>query len=200
MMSTNAQIKLIHAEARRIGMDEENRRLLMERETGKDSSKDMTEAEAQTVILALRKLAGTRLGNRKRSQTVSGKFAGILRAMWLNAYNLGVIRNRDDKALIAFAKRQTGYDHTQFLTDGTAAGKVIDALKAMMARDAGVNWSQTGEKLSSAQSRTEFNKRRVLAAQLRILGRVESSHIPPEKLNAEIARLGVLVREKQKAA
>lgn len=200
MMSTNAQIKLIHAEARRIGMDEENRRLLMERETGKDSSKDMTEAEAQTVILALRKLAGTRPGNRKRSQTVSGKFAGILRAMWLNAYNLGVIRNRDDKALIAFAKRQTGYDHTQFLTDGTAAGKVIDALKAMMARDAGVNWSQTGEKLSSAQSRTEFNKRRVLAAQLRILGRVESSHIPPEKLNAEIARLGVLVREKQKAA
>ncbi len=200
MMSTNAQIKLIHAEARRIGMDEENRRLLMERETGKDSSKDMTEAEAQKVILALRKLAGTRLGNRKRSQTVSGKFAGILRAMWLNAYNLGVIRNRDDKALIAFAKRQTGYDHTQFLTDGTAAGKVIDALKAMMARDAGVNWCQTGEKLSSAQSRTEFNKRRVLAAQLRILGRVESSHIPPEKLNAEIARLGVLVREKQKAA
>ena len=200
MMSTNAQIKLIHAEARRIGMDEENRRLLMERETGKDSSKDMTEAEAQTVILALRKLAGTRPGNRKRSQTVSGKFAGILRAMWLNAYNLGVIRNRDDKALIAFAKRQTGYDHTQFLTDGTAAGKVIDALKAMMARDAGVNWCQTGEKLSSAQSRTEFNKRRVLAAQLRILGRVESSHIPPEKLNAEIARLGVLVREKQKAA
>lgn len=200
MMSTNAQIKLIHAEARRIGMDEENRRLLMERETGKDSSKDMTEAEAQKVILALRKLAGTTPGNRKRSQTVSGKFAGILRAMWLNAYNLGVIRNRDDKALIAFAKRQTGYDHTQFLTDGTAAGKVIDALKAMMARDAGVNWSQTGEKLSSAQSRTEFNKRRVLAAQLRILGRVESSHIPPEKLNAEIARLGVLVREKQKAA
>ncbi|MCT6872140.1 MAG: regulatory protein GemA, partial [Bartonella sp.] len=125
---------------------------------------------------------------------------GILRAMWLNAYNLGVIRNRDDKALIAFAKRQTGYDHTQFLTDGTAAGKVIDALKAMMARDAGVTWCQTGEKLSSAQSRTEFNKRRVLAAQLRILGRVESSHIPPEKLNAEIARLGVLVREKQKAA
>ncbi|CAM1655525.1 Bacteriophage Mu [Bartonella choladocola] len=201
MMSANAQqIKAIHAEARRIGMDEDMRRSFMLREVGKDSSKDMTEAEAQKVILALRKLDGSRTGNRKRSQTVSGKFAGILRAMWLNAYNLGVIRNRDDKALIAFAKRQTGYDHTQFLTDGTAAGKVIDALKAMMARDAGVNWCQTGEKLSSAESRTEFNKRRVLTAQLRILGCVESSHIPPEKLNAEIARLGVLVREKQKAA
>lgn len=194
------QIKVIHAEARRIGMDDDTRRLLMVREVGKSSCKDMSEAEAQKVILAMKRVKGSQLNTRTRSQTVTGKYAGILRAMWLNAYNLGVIRNRDDMALIEFAKRQTGIDHTQFLTDGTKAGKVIDALKSMMAREAGVNWTQTGEKLSvKAQARTEFYQRRVLAAQRRILGIFEGSHIRAEKLNAEIAELGTLIRKKQKA-
>lgn len=81
------QIKVIHAEARRIGMDDDTRRLLMVREVGKSSCKDMSEAEAQKVILAMKRVKGSQLNTRTRSQTVTGKYAGILRAMWLNAYN-----------------------------------------------------------------------------------------------------------------
>lgn len=200
-MSTVAQIKVIHAEARRIGWDDETRRLFMARETGKDSCKKMNEAEAQKVILAMRQLAGTRPASRSKSQTVIGKYAGILRAMWLNAYSLGVVRNRDDKALIAFARRQTGLEHTQFLTDGYQAGKVIDALKAMMTREAGVDFTTIAEEVkNSKQQRTEIFQRRVLAAQCRILGIFEAPHIEADQLNAEIARLGEFVRGKRKVA
>lgn len=200
-MSTVAQIKVIHAEARRIGWNDETRRLFMIRETGKDSCKKMNEAEAQKVILAIRQLAGTRPASRSKSQTVTGKYAGILRAMWLNAYHLGVVRNRDDKALIAFAKRQTGLEHTQFLTDGYQAGKVIDALKAMMTREAGVDFTTIAEEVkNSKRQRTEIFQRRVLTAQRRILGLFEVPHIEADQLNAEIARLGEFVRGKRKVA
>lgn len=201
-MSANAQqIKAIHAEARRVGMDEDMRRSFMLREVGQQSSKDMTEAEAQKVILAMKCLPGNRPAKRPRSATVTGKYAGILRAMWLNAYHLGVVRNRDDKALIAFAKRQTGLEHTQFLTDGYQAGKVIDALKAMMTREAGVDFTTIAEEVkNSKQQRTEIFQRRVLTAQRRILGIFEAPHIEVGQLNAEIARLGKFVRGKQKVA
>lgn len=200
-MSTVAQIKVIHAEARRIGWDDETRRLFMTRETGKDSCKKMSEAEAQKVILAMRQLAGTRPASRSKSQTVTGKYAGILRAMWLNAYHLGVVRNRDDKALIAFAKRQTGLEHTQFLTDGYQAGKVIDGLKKMMECEAGVDFAERKQNFSqNPAGRTEFHQRRVLAAQRRILGIFEAPHIEADHLNAEIARLGKFVRGKRKVA
>lgn len=201
-MSANAQqIKAIHAEARRCGMDDDMRRSFMLREVGQESSKDMNEMQAQKVILAMKRLPGNGPAKRSRSATVSGKYAGILRAMWLNAYHLGVVKNNDDKALIAFAKRQTGLEHTQFLTDGYDASKVIDALKSMMAKQAGVDWLQCGEKFKGgAKRRTEFYQRRILAAQRRLLGIFEAPKIEPDDLNLEIARLGVLVREKQKAA
>lgn len=199
MNATFQQIKTIHAEARRVGMDDETRRLFMVRETGKDSTKSMTGAEAQKVILALKKLAGTSPVTRTRCQIVSGKYAGILRAMWLNAYHLGVVRNRDDKALIAFARRQTGLSHTQFLTDGHEAGKVIDGLKKMMEREAGLDLTEKKRSFSQNPAmRTEFYQRRVLAAQRRILGIVEAPHIGGNQLNTEIARLGPFVREKMK--
>lgn len=201
MNATFQQIKAIHAEARRVGMDDETRRLFMVRETGKVSSKSMTGAEAQKVILALKKLAGTRPVTRTRSQIVSGKYAGILRAMWLNAYHLGVVRNRDDKALIAFAKRQTGLSHPQFLTDGHDAGKVIDGLKKMMEREAGLDFTEKKRSFSqNPAKRTEFYQRRVLAAQRRILGIVEGPYVGADQLNTEIARLGSFVRGKIKAA
>ncbi|UXN07535.1 regulatory protein GemA [Bartonella sp. HY761] len=198
-----AQIKAIHAEARHIGMDEDMRRAFMLREVGKTSCKLMSELEAQKVILGLKKLAGNAgvKARRSKSATVSGKYASILRAMWLNAYHLGVVRNRDDKALIAFAKRQSGADHTQFLTDGKDAAKIIDALKAMMMREANVDWTINAQDIrGKPKRRTELLQRRVLIAQRRMLGIIEAKKIEADQLNAEIARLGALVRKKKKAA
>jgi hypothetical protein len=43
--------------------------------------------------------------------------------------------------LIAFVKRQTGLDAVQFLRFAGDARKAIEALKAILAREGGVDWS-----------------------------------------------------------
>jgi len=192
MKASACHIAAIHAGAKRAGLDEDTRRAFMLREVGMQSCKDMDDAQAMRVIMALRKLPGKCAGKRPRCATVTGRYAGILRAMWLNAWHLGVITNRDDRALLAFARRQTGADHTQFLTDGAEVARVIEGLKAKMARDAGVDWSVSAP---SGKARTEAMQRRVLAAQRRRLGLAEGAEIPADRLNDEIARLGAQVRK-----
>jgi len=49
MSASLQQIKAIHAEARRVGFDEEMRRAFMRREVGKESCKAMNEAQAKKV-------------------------------------------------------------------------------------------------------------------------------------------------------
>ena len=138
MTATPRQIAAIHAIAKRAGLDEDARRVIIERETGKRSSRALSGAEAGRVIDALQSLAG----GRSAAATASGRYAAILRALWLSAWNLGVARSADDRALIAFVQRQTGVTHTRFLTgeDGALANRAIEGLKGWMARDAGVRW------------------------------------------------------------
>lgn len=128
------QIAAIHADAKRLGMDDASRRDLMEAIAGKRSAADLTAAEAEAVI---RRMKG--LGGRPLSAQAAGKYAPILRALWLAAYHLGAVRKRDDRALHAFIRRQTHIDHTRFLTEWTQANQSIIAIKAMCER-AGVEW------------------------------------------------------------
>lgn len=123
----------IHVLKKQAGLDDESYRDLLERETGLRSSADMTDDQHLKVIGALDRLVpGTETPNR-----ATGKFAKKLQALWIAGYNLGVIRNRSDKAMIAFLRRQTGLDHTRFLRDPKDADKAIDALKLWMRRATG---------------------------------------------------------------
>lgn len=194
MSATARHIAAIHAEAKKAGFDEDMRRAFMLREVGKNSCLSMTEKEAVRVISALRRQTGSA---RPGAATASGRYAGILRAMWLNAYHLGVVENKEDKALLAFAKRQTGIAHTQFLTDGAQAAKVIDALKAMMEREAGVDWSMRGIKAKSGAELTYLRQCRIVEAQRRILGKPAFALPPAAAMIKEIAALG---RQLRKAA
>ncbi|WP_346915388.1 phage protein GemA/Gp16 family protein [uncultured Roseibium sp.] len=49
-------------------------------------------------------------------------------------HNLGVIDNKSDDAMIAFLKRQTGFDHHRFLQNAADADKAIDGLKMWIRR------------------------------------------------------------------
>lgn len=133
--ATARQISAIHAEAKRIGMDDDSRRDLMFSVAGKRSSSDLDEKQAQAVVRRMKQLGG----NRPLSATATGKYAPVLRALWLSAWHLGAVDSADDRALIAFVKRQTGMDHTRFLTDHAEATKAIEAIKAICVRQ-GVEW------------------------------------------------------------
>lgn len=136
-------IAALHVAKKQLGLDDETYRSKLARITGKSSAKDMSESERQAVLSVFLnegfqpRSADNHAGSRKK---LTGPFAPKLQALWIAAWNLGIVANRDDKALLAFVKRQTGIDHTRFLYYADDAAKAIEALKAWMAREAGVDW------------------------------------------------------------
>lgn len=126
----------IHVARRQLGLDEDTYRAVLVRVTGKCSTRDMNEAEHQRVVTEFR-----RQGFKPVQKGLQGPFAKKLQALWIDAWNLGIVHDRRDIAMLVFVKRQTNIDHTRFLLDGKDAAKAIDALKAWMAREARVDWS-----------------------------------------------------------
>lgn len=130
----------IHVAKKQLGLDDDTYRAALVNITGKASTRDMTEAERNKVVAAFRdrgfKPAST--GSRKR---LEGKYAPKLQALWIAAWNLGVIDNRSDEALVAFVKRQAQVDHVRFLHDPADAAKAIEGLKAWIQRVAKVDWT-----------------------------------------------------------
>ncbi|WP_349433596.1 regulatory protein GemA [Pararhizobium sp. A13] len=137
-----SSIAALHVAKKQLGLDDDTYRAKLHIITGKTSAKDMTEDERQIVISAFRR-EGFRPVERRPDgrQKLTGKFASKLQALWIAAYNLGIVENRDDAALLAFVRRQSGIDHTRFMKYAEDATKVIEAIKAWIAREAGVDWS-----------------------------------------------------------
>jgi hypothetical protein len=134
-------IAAMHVAKKQLGLDDDTYRATLAQVTGKASSADMTESERQTVLEHFRQsgFKGTATGSRK---ALEGKFAGKLQALWIAGWNLGLVRDRDDRALLSFVKRQTGLDHVRFLRHGADATKAIEGLKGWLERSGGVDWKE----------------------------------------------------------
>lgn len=136
-------IAKMHVAKKQLGLDEDTYRDALMKVTGKRSAKEMDDKERSAVILFFtnagfqNRPAAPRGDGRKK---LTGKYAGKLQALWIAGWNLGLVKNKDDAALLAFVKRQTGIDHTRFLRDGDDAFKAIEALKMWLSR-AGVDWT-----------------------------------------------------------
>lgn len=129
-------IAAIHVAKKQLGLDDETYRAVLLRITGKNSAGQMSPAEQSAVVQEFR-----RQGFNPDKRGLQGPFAKKLQALWIAAWNLGIVRDRRDAAMLMFVKRQTNIDHTRFLLDAEDAAKAIDALKAWMAREAHVDWS-----------------------------------------------------------
>lgn len=139
MGSSIAAIKIAQ---KQLGLDDDVYRAKLHLITGKTSARDMTEEERQTVITEFRRIGFKPIERRQNGrQKLSGKYAGKLQALWIAGFNLGIVRDRDDAALIAFVYSQTGIDHVRWLHHAEDARKVIEALKKWLNREAGVDWS-----------------------------------------------------------
>jgi len=122
----------IHVLKRQAGLDDDSYRDLLEREAGARSAKGLSAGEHLKVISALDRLLPKT--SEATTTRAAGPYARKLQALWIAGYNLGVIKNRSDKAMMAFLKRQTGLDHHRFLRHGEDAEKAIDALKIWIRR------------------------------------------------------------------
>ncbi|MGY5789078.1 gp16 family protein len=138
-------IAAIHVAKKQLGLDEDTYRAKLQVITGKTSTKGMTEAEREKVLSVFRKEGFQPKSNRRADGRLklTGKFAGKLQALWIAAWNLGIVQNRDDAALVAFVERQTNIEHVRFLKHAADARRVIEALKGWIARAGGVDWSDT---------------------------------------------------------
>ena len=156
----------IHVAKKRLGMDEETYRGFLVRETGKASAKDMSEAERLKVVRAFERegfsparapssgpsghlLPRGEKEGRAREGKQAPAFVRKAQALWIAAWNLGLVANRSDKALAAFVKRQTGVDRAEWVKDAKAQRAVVEALKAMTGR-AGVDWTEDGRAADEA--------------------------------------------------
>ncbi|MEM1370596.1 MAG: regulatory protein GemA [Pseudomonadota bacterium] len=144
----SAALRALHATLRGAGLDDDDKRALYQRVTGKSSAKDMSDDERKAVRAELVRMYPHLKAASKPSQKranrrlkLTGKYAGKLQALWIAGWNLGVFRNKDDAALKAFVKRQTGLDAVRFCHDPADATKAIEALKGWLHREADVKWS-----------------------------------------------------------
>ena len=137
-MTDAAKIRrAIFARCREEGIDDAARRDVQLRATGKASLKDMSPAEMEKVLRAL----GGRIRREARTSDLpANAHASKLRALWISAYWLGVVRDNRDGALAAWICRQTDIDAARWATPVQTAA-CIEALKDWMARDGGVDWS-----------------------------------------------------------
>ena len=141
-----ARYALINIARGQLGLDEETYRALLYSVTGKSSLRTMSLRELDSVIDRMKadgfqhkpksKTPPRRAGTRALADDPHSRKA---RALWLAGYHLGVIRDPREEALVAFARRLTGKDALQW-TVSEDANDVIEALKDIMRREAGVVW------------------------------------------------------------
>ncbi|WP_332117266.1 regulatory protein GemA [Azorhizobium caulinodans] len=176
-VATRKHISAIHVLKTQAGLADDLYRDLLEAETGKRSAKGLTEDEAVRVIKRLRVWTNPARVSAppdrplaKGAHRLEGEFGGVCRALWIAAYNLAVVEDRTDAALIAFVQRQTGIQHLNWVRDAADAAKVIEALKGWIARETGTTWDADKVALRAAElSSSRWRKLEVLRAQMRRL-------------------------------
>lgn len=129
--------RAIFAGLRQLDIELEDARPMFKELTGKISIKAMNESDKTKVVGHLRS-KGFKLAKSKNK--LAGSYAPKLQALWIAGYNLGVVKNRNDQALLAFVKRQTNIEHTRFLHYPEDANKAIECIKAWLNREAFVDW------------------------------------------------------------
>lgn len=162
------QIKAIHVLKGQAGLSDPDYRTHLKERFKVVSSKDLSETQAGLLMDDLRGLSG-RAAPRSAAKRASGKFAPVLQALWLAGYNLGVVENPDDAALLAFVKRQCKVDHDRFLNDGAEAAKAIEALKSWIGREAGFAFGAQAQAERFGVSLKTLNKRIVISAIERLI-------------------------------
>ena len=213
-----SSIAAIHVAKKQLGLDDDTYRAKLANITGKSSVKDMTEAERQRVLTVFRNDGFRPADGNATAKRLTGKYAKKLQSLWIAAYNLGVVKDRRDEALLAFVKRQTGLDHTRFLHYADDARAAIEALKGWLKREAGVSYGNTngyewlqrdGAKIAWAQWRLIHpdaglvTRRGFDAEALRLSGRTDAqvlSHLTDKDWQPVMNALGERVRAQKGGA
>lgn len=134
-LKRNKIIKAIQACRRKVeGLgDDEPWRDFLERASGGRSLRDMTGPQLGKVLDALHRAGAPKTSPRGgRPRYVDSKQLDMIRGLWIELADAGVVRSRSEDALSAFIRRQTRQDMGALYPRQATA--VIEALKAMRGR------------------------------------------------------------------
>lgn len=145
-----ALLGMIHVSKKQLGLDDDTYRAVVARVCmGKTSAADCTFAELKALADHFRAQGVSPKvieGGQARKPRATGPrradhpAAKKARALWLALADLGVVQDRRESALEAFARRQLRVDRLQWANQGHTY-KLIEALKAMAER---AGWDQSG--------------------------------------------------------
>lgn len=172
-----AALAKLHIAKKELALHDDDYRAILTRETGQASARGLSEAQIGKVLDVLKGMGWTPRVLKQRSDSTNlnvlngGKEAAKTplkgrrtaehptakkaRALWISLWRLGVVRNRSDAALEAFAARQLKCERLIW-ADQQQMYKLIEALKAM-AEKAG--WSQDVSGVDPALHTTVLKER-----------------------------------------
>lgn len=127
-------IKLIHIAKSKLAMDEDTYRLMLQGIGNKSSTTQMTISELEAVLEHLKsrgfKVVPNKAGSMGKANTEQ---AQKIRALWLNLYEIGGIKDPSEYALSRYVKRIVGIDHLKWI-DINQGIKLIETLKKWINR------------------------------------------------------------------
>lgn len=131
---TRALLAKVHIAKKELALPEESYRAILERVTGRTSSKHCTAPQLEQLLKEFKRLGWT---PKKAANAPSSRpYVRKIYALWKEAGVVGAVDNASKEALRAFVKRQTGKDAPEFCSPAEA-NKVSEGLKAMVGRAEG---------------------------------------------------------------
>ncbi|EJM3831530.1 regulatory protein GemA [Salmonella enterica] len=135
-MERGKLIQLIHVAKNKLGIDTDTYRQMLLSITGVTSTSTMNPGQLTKVLNAM-KNRGFQVKPATKSHSshplVDTPQVKKLRALWLEMYHQGKIRDSSEAALQAWVKRETGVDKLQWLEPGMAS-LCIEKLKKWQKR------------------------------------------------------------------
>ncbi|ELY9891768.1 regulatory protein GemA, partial [Salmonella enterica] len=123
-MKRSKIIQLIHIAKSQMGMDIDTYRQMLLSITGKTSTSDMNPGQLNKVLAAMKgKGFVVKPSSKARTTRPLADYpqAKKLRALWLEMYAQGIVRDSSEEALRLWVKRETGVDGLQWLEPETAS-------------------------------------------------------------------------------
>ena len=156
-----SSIRIVHVARRELGLEEDDYRDLLERTTGQRSAKGLTRAQVDAFVDEVKRM-GFRPKGQGGGKPLSGPHAKIAQKLWIAGYNLGCVYDRSDAALTNFVHRQCGIEHPNWVRNAADGRKVVEALKAWLSRDGGVDWAADSDRIEHPDWRIAFAQWQVL--------------------------------------
>lgn len=135
----NRLIAKIHVAKKQLCMNDDDYRAVLDRVTGKTSSRDLSIKKLNDVLTEMKALgfktttATKRIGTRKLADDPQAR---KIRALWITLRNMGELNDSSEAALLSFINRMTKVSAMEWM-DAKQANLVIDALRGWITRKGG---------------------------------------------------------------